>query len=159
MHQVGNQPRLYYDARSTNHKKVSIPVPKHHDIKSCVRVGAPRILHLGTNWRLSQLHTLEPLTRGERDLITQRTGGWVSPKLYGCMNKCRENFLSLTLSNIIDVHRRISRHFWEINVIRIMETASCTKLAYRSRTLVRCHDNSTGRAQLLTVGLEPALLP
>ena len=65
----------------------------------------------------------------------------------------------LTVSNIIDVNRRISRHFLEINVVRIMETASCTKLAYRSRTLVRCHDNSTGRAQLLTVGLEPALLP
>jgi hypothetical protein len=74
------------------------------------------------------------------------------------MNKWRKNLLSLTLSNIIDVHRRISRHFLEIYV-RIMETASCTKLAYRSRTLVRCHDNITGRAQLLTVGLEPALLP
>ena len=83
----------------------------------------------------------------------------MSPKIYGCMNKLQENLLSLTLSNIIDVHRRISRHVLEINVVRIMETASCTKLAYRFRTLVRCHDNSTGRAQLLTVGLEPALLP
>jgi hypothetical protein len=83
----------------------------------------------------------------------------VSLKLYGCTNKLRENLLSLTLSNIIEVHRRISRHFLEVNVVRIVETAACAMLAYRSRTLVRCHDNSTGRAQLLTVGLEPALIP
>ena len=82
----------------------------------------------------------------------------MSPKMYGCVNKLLEN-LSLTLLNIIAVHKRISRHFLEINVVRIMETASCTKLSYRSRTFVRCHDNSSGRAQLLTVGLEPALLP
>ena len=61
MHQVGDQPRLYYDARSTSHQGVFVRLQVRVFVYMCVRMGIIRVpiyTHMYV-YRYVCLHTYE----------------------------------------------------------------------------------------------------
>jgi hypothetical protein len=62
--------------------KLSLCLTKHHAVKTYWGSGglAPRILDLGTRWRLVVSFTRRPLYPRERPLDTYCIGGWVGSR-------------------------------------------------------------------------------